>query len=431
MPFTLTMPKLSPTMEEGTITKWFKKEGDFVEAGELVIEVATDKASIEHSALDEGFLRKILVGENGEAIVNQPIAIFTEAKDESIEGYEPEGTMPTEEEVVEEVVEEGEAPKAAPKAAKGGAMAQPSFVPEPPLEDYRFEFPGESCGERLRASPLARKLAKEKGLDVASVKGSGPGGRVVAADLDKAQTSSLAAFGRREMPEVAPGTFEEQKLTPMRKIISQRLQETKTFVPHFYVTEDIDASRMVDLRGQLKTQDIKVTFNDFVVRACAIALRKHPIINSSFNTDTQAIVEYKTIDVSIAVSVDGGLITPIVRHADYKNLGQLSAEIKSLVKKARAQKLESHEYRGGSFTISNLGMYGIPEFHAIINPPQGAILAVGGINDVPVVKNGAVVPGKVMRMNLSVDHRVIDGAAAAEFLRTVKGLLESPAALLL
>jgi len=431
MPFTLTMPKLSPTMTEGSIVKWHKNVGDYVEAGELLIEVASDKATIEFNALDEGWLRKILIKEGGEAFVNQPIAVFTEEKDEDIEGYKSEGEVPTKEEapVVEEV-EAAEVPPPAPMAA-AATMVQPTFAPEPPMEGYTFALPTETIEGRVKASPLARRLARERGLDIASVKGSGPGGRVVSRDLEGAQPSGAAAFGRQEVPTTIPGTYDDVKMTPMRKIIAQRLQETKTFVPHFYITMDIDAEALCATREQLKSQDIKVTFNDFVVRGCALALRKHPVINSSFNTETQSIAEYKTIDISIAVSVDGGLITPIVRHADYKNLGQLSVEIKALVKRAREYKLEPHEYRGGSFTVSNLGMYGVPEFTAVINPPQGAILAVGGIKEVPVIKEGNIVPGKVMRCNISVDHRVIDGAAAAEFLRTLKDYLENPALLLL
>lgn len=437
MPFTLTMPKLSPTMTEGTIVKWHKKEGDFVEAGDLIIEVATDKATIEYNALDAGFLRKILVAEGAEASVNQAVAVFSGKKDEDISGYKPEGEEPAKAAApvapaapTAGAAAPAEAP-AAPTAPSMG-MVQAVFVPEPPLEGYMFSLPGvETPQERLKASPLARKLAREKGLDLSTVKGTGPGGRIVARDLEKAQPSGMMAFYKREVPTIPPGTYEEKKMSPMRKVIAQRLQETKTFIPHFYVTMEVDAEPMGLIREQLKTQEIKVTFNDFVVRGCALALRKHPVVNSSYNSVTGAVVEYKTIDISVAVSVEGGLITPIVRHADYKNLGQLSQEIKVLAKRARDQKLEMQEYKGGSFTVSNLGMYGVTEFNAILNPPQGALLAVAAIRDVPVVKNGAVVPGKRMNMTLSVDHRVIDGAAAAEFLKTLKDLLENPALLLL
>ncbi|SCC90193.1 Dihydrolipoyllysine-residue acetyltransferase component of pyruvate dehydrogenase complex [Chlamydiales bacterium SCGC AG-110-P3] len=437
MPFTLTMPKLSPTMSEGTITAWHKTVGDHVEAGDLIIEVATDKATVEHCALDEGFLRKILIDAGQEAIVNQPIAIFTEAKDESIDGYEPEGITAVAEEALaaedtasgNEEEEPAECQKPA-KMAAGAALALPVFAPEPPLLDYKHAIGRSGASDRLVASPLARRLAEEKGLDINTVKGTGPRGRIMARDLEMAQSSGVVAFSRRKGPTMAPGTYEELPLSPMRKSIANRLQEAKTFIPHFYTEQEVDAVPMADLRNQLKSGGVKVTYNDFVMRGCALALKKHPVINSGFNTETQSIVQYNTIDISVAVSVDGGLITPIVRHADYKNIGELSVEVKALARRARDGKLESHEYRGGSFTVSNLGMYGITKFSAIINPPQGAILAVGGISDVAAVKDGAIVPGKRMTCTLSADHRVIDGSAAAEFLCSLKGFLENPGLLL-
>ncbi len=431
MPFTLTMPKLSPTMEEGTLTKWHKKVGDRIKAGDVVFEVATDKATVEYNSLDDGWLRQIIVNEGQEAIVNQAVAILTENQDESIEGYVPEG-LPPKSKVPPPAEKKEEAPtaEAAPKPV-GGALQQPAFVPETPLESYEFEEPTGAAPERIAASPLARKLAKEKGIDLSTVKGSGPGHRIVSRDLDLGQPAAISTFGRREAPHIPPGTYEEEPLTPMRKIIGSRLQESKTFIPHFYVTQEIMADPMAEAREQLKNGGIKVSFNDFVTRATALALRQHPEINSGFNSVNSSIIRFKTIDISTAVSLPTGLITPIVRHADYKNLGQLSAEIKRLAGRAREGKLKREEYVGGSFTISNLGMYGISEFIAVINPPQAAILAVGGIEDRPIVKNGHVVAGKTMRITLSVDHRVIDGSQAAQFLKALKGLLESPAVLIL
>ncbi len=423
------MPKLSPTMEAGTLVAWHKKEGDFVESGETVIEVATDKATVEHAALDEGYLRKVLISDGGEAQVNQPLAIFTETADESIDGYEPAGVPVPEEEVAEEQDSEGKTAEAPRKIAAAGAMAQPAFEPEPPLEDYSFGSRGASA--HLLASPLAKKVAKEKGLDLTTVKGSGPRGRVMSRDLDLAQPDATVNFGDRGYPEHVPGSYEEQALTPMRKIVGERLQEAKTFIPHFYVTQKFDAQPMVKARAELKEYGVKVTYNDFIMRASALALREHPVINSGFNSVNQTIVNYKTIDIGVAVSVDGGLYTPIVRHADYKSIGEISAEVKSLAKRARGHSLEPQEYKGGSFTVSNLGMYGISEFSAVINPPQGAILAVGGLIEEPVVKNGEVVTGKTMSVTLSSDHRVIDGAAAADFLRTLRKYLEAPSGLLL
>jgi pyruvate dehydrogenase E2 component (dihydrolipoamide acetyltransferase) len=430
MPFTLTMPKLSPTMEAGTLLKWRKKVGEHFQVGDVLFEVATDKATVEHSSLDEGYLRKILIEEGQEAVINQPMAICTETKDESIAGYEPEGVKPpTEkpEEPKEEKIEE-EKPKA-PVAAKpsSGALQQPKFVPEPPLEAYEFAAPS----EKLRASPLARKLAKEKGLDLTTVKGTGPHHRIMSRDLDLSQPKARVTFGAREIPSIPPGTYEEEALTPMRKIIGQRLQESKTFIPHFYVTQAVDAERMVALRQELKNMGLSVSFNDLVVRATALALRVHPGINSGFNSVNQTIIRFKTIDISIAVSIESGLITPIVRYADYKNLGQLAVEVKYLAQKARLGKLEREEYMGGSFTISNLGMYGISAFVGVINPPQAALLAVAGIEECAVVKDGMLAPGKRMNLTLSADHRVIDGAEAAKFLKELQQILENPSILLI
>lgn len=433
MPFTLTMPKLSPTMEEGTITKWRKQEGDLVKAGDVLIEVATDKATVEHSALDDGWLRKILIKEGQSAVVNQPIAIFTEKREESIEGYVPEGVTPqAKPQPTEAAPAEEEKPAIeSVRPAAGAGLTQPAFVPEPPLKNYQFSAPTGEISERLTASPLARKIAKEKGIDLTTVKGTGPQGRIVARDLELGQPATVVTFGRRETPTLAPGSYEEVPLTPMRKIIGQRLQESKTFIPHFYVTQEIQAERLISIRNELAAIGIKITYNDLVIRACALALREHPEMNTGFNSVNQSVIQFQTIDIAVAVSLPTGLITPIIRHADYKNLGQISSEMKSLAIRARDGKLAREEYMGGSFTISNIGMFGIHEFKAIINPPQAAILAVGGIIDQPVVKEGAVVAGKVMKCTLSADHRVLDGTDAAKFMRTLQKFLENPSILVL
>jgi len=434
MPFTVTMPKLSPTMEEGTIVKWRKKEGDLVKSGETLLEIATDKATVEHNALDEGWLRKILIKEGEPAVVNQAIAIFTEKKEESIEGYQPEGQAPAPAKAEPSKKEEPtaaakEAFPPVPKAA--GAMQQPAFVPEPPLDRYVFSGPQTENSGRLRASPLAKKLAEEKGIDLTTVRGTGPSGRILSRDLDLGQPATVVTFGRRETPSIAPGTYEEVPLTPMRKIIAQRLQESKTFIPHFYCTQEVLADKMISLRTELGSVGIKLSFNDFIMRASALSLREHPDVNSGFNSVTNSLIRFKTIDIAVAVSIEAGLITPIVRHADYKNLGQISQEVKQLASRARDGKLSREEYVGGSFTVSNLGMYGISEFVAIINPPQAAILAVGGIEERAVVKDGHLIPGKTMKLTLSADHRVLDGADAAKFLKTLQKYLESPSLLLL
>ncbi len=422
------MPKLSPTMEEGTIAKWHKKEGDRVNPGDLLVEVATDKATVEYNALDEGYLRKVLVPNGGQAVVNQPIAIFTEKADESIEGYKAEGVessaVPKKGAAVPP--KKGTPAKAVVAAAVG---QQPSFAPEPPLEKYEFPFPTGGPGH-IAASPLAKKMAKEKGIDLSTVKGSGPGGRVTSRDLDLAQPDQIVSFGKREMPTEVPGAFEEIALTPMRKVIAQRLQQAKTYIPHIYVRQEIDVAPLFEAREQLKNGNIKITFNDLIIRACALALREHPQANSGFDSTNQSIIFFKTIDISVAVMVEGGLITPIIRHADYKNLGEISLEVKEIAARARAGKLKPEEYKGGSFTVSNMGMLGVTDFAAIINPPQAAILAIGGIEECARVKNGTVIAGKRMNVILSADHRVLDGAEAAKFIKSVQKYLENPVLLL-
>jgi len=427
MPFTLTMPKLSPTMEEGTIAKWHVKEGDHVASGDVLMEVATDKATVEHNALDEGYIRKILVPEGGEVRVNHAIAIFTESADESIEGYEPEGEKaPAPKE--EAPSKEGEAKEEAPAAATapiGSAMQQPAFAPPPPLEGYTFEGSTKPIKGRIPASPLARKLAQEKGIDLSSIKGSGPRGRITSKDLATGAQEGLVSFAHKK-PTLAPGSYEEEPLTQMRKVIGRRLQESKTFIPHFYVAQEMDAEPMIKLREQFKAGGLRVTFNDLIVRATALSLKKHPEINSGFNTVNNTLVRYKTIDIAIGVSIPDGLITPIVRHADYKNLVEISSEVRSLAKKARDGKLAPEEFTGGSFTISNLGMFGVRDFIAVINPPQAAILAIGGIQEKPVVRSGQITAGKTMAFTLASDHRVIDGVDAAKFLATLQLFIENP-----
>ncbi|MCH9626609.1 MAG: Dihydrolipoyllysine-residue acetyltransferase component of pyruvate dehydrogenase complex [Chlamydiales bacterium] len=417
MPFTVTMPKLSPTMEEGTIAKWHKKEGEFVEADTLLLEITTDKATVEYNALDAGWLRKILLPEGSAARVNDPLAIFTEQESEAFE-------LPSEAPPKKEgPVQREEAISEAPPTTV--VSQQPVFAPEPPLEGVFAEVPK----GKVRASPLARLLAKKRNLDLTTLQGTGPGGRITSRDLERAQRAGIVTFGRRETPTHPAGHYNEVPLTPMRKVIARRLQESKSFIPHFYVKQSVDAGPMVQQREQLKTLGLKVTFNDMILRASALALREHPGVNTGYNSVNQTIVQFNTVDISVAVTFEGGLITPIIRHADFKNIGELSVEARALAERAREGKLKEHEYKGGSFCISNLGMFGITEFTAVINPPQSAILAIGGISDQPVVKDGKVVPGKQLVLTLSADHRVIDGALAAQFLKTVQMLLENPVSL--
>jgi len=417
------MPKLSPTMDEGAIAKWHKKEGEFVKANELLLEIATDKATIEYNALDEGWLRKILTPEKGVAKINQPIAIFAATQDESIAELLEKAKPKPEEKVTEEV----KFMKEEKVAVAFAPLQQPAFIPEPPFEKVSFVLPE----PHPKATPYAKELAKEKGVDLSTVAGTGPGGRIISEDVEKAQPQGVATFGRREIPEIPAGTYEEIPLSPMRRIIARRLQESKSFIPHFYVKQTIDAEPLVVLREQLKQFDLPVTYNDILIRGAALALRQHPEVNRGFNSVNQTMIQFKTIDISVAVSVEEGLITPIIRYADFKNLGQISVEARHLIDKARRHKLEEHEYKGGSFSVSNLGMYGIAEFSAVLNPPQAAILAIGGIEEVPVVKDNEIVIGKKLALVLSADHRVIDGALAATFLKTLKKILENPSVVLL
>ena len=401
MPFTVTMPKLSPTMEEGNIVKWLRKEGTYVKEGDAFIEIATDKSTVEHAALDGGWLRKILVQEGQSAQVNQAIAIFTEQENESIEGYQPEGISLT------------------PESAQEHKKQPDSNVEKSSLEP----------ATRIKASPLARKVAKKQGLNLNLVKGSGPKGRIMSRDLVFASPS--ATMKQQELPKRAVGEFEEETLSPMRKVIAQRLQDAKSFIPHFYCAQEVQMDKIVSLREELISLGIKLSFNDFILLATALDLIEHPQVNSGFNPKSRTIMRFKTIDIAIAVSIPDGLITPIVRLADYKNLQELSKEVKSLAVKAQTNKLKPKEYEGGSFTISNLGMYGISEFVAIINPPQAAILAVGAVEEKPIVVDQKIVIGKTLKLQLSVDHRVLDGVDAAKFLKTLQKYLEAPSMLLL
>lgn len=425
MPITITMPALSPTMTKGVIAAWLKKEGEKVEVGDVLCEITTDKSTVEFQSIEEGYLRKIVVSEKGSAVINQGIAVLTATKDEDIANYKLEEPNLKKAAPKQEATEEREEKKEERK--EGSAISIASFTPSPPKTWYRLPEREEGIPH---ASPLAKKLAKEKGLLLSSVKGSGPEGRVIAKDLEFAQKEGLSSYLRNDTPILAPGTYEEEELTPVRQIIGDRLQASKMTIPHYYLVDEIHADRMIDLRSQLKELGIKVSFNDFIIRATAIALKKHPIINSGYNSQDNKIIRFKTVDISMAVSIPEGLITPIIFHADRKNLVELSEEASILAKKARNGALKPEEYQGGSFTISNIGMYGISSFSAVINPPQAAILAVGAIKEKAIVKNSKIEIGNILKVTLSSDHRVIDGVDAAEFLVTLRRLLENPAALI-
>ena len=416
MPIPVLMPALSPTMTEGTLAKWLKGEGDSVVSGDIIAEVETDKATMEVEAVEEGVLGRILIGEGTEGVpINTPIAVLLEEGEDSsaAEGFSGDAAPAA-------------APAAAPEAAPAPAPA-PAAAPAP-----------RANGARIIASPLARRMAEQAGIDLGAVNGSGPRGRIVKRDIEAAIAGGTAPAAAAPAPAVAAPTpvpagaaVTEQPNSGMRKVIAQRLQESKQTIPHFYLSVDCEIDDLLKIRKDLngRSDDIKLSVNDFVVRALALALRKVPEANASWG-DAASLL-YNTVDVSVAVAVDGGLVTPVVRNADNKGLAQISAEMKDFAARAREGKLAPEEYQGGSFSVSNLGMFGIKEFSAIINPPQAGILAVGAGEQRPVVKDGALSVATVMSCTLSGDHRVVDGAVGARLLAAFKALIEDPPTMLL
>ncbi len=430
MPTEILMPALSPTMEEGTLAKWLVKEGDTVASGDLLAEIETDKATMEFEAVDEGVIGKILVAEGTEGVkVNSPIAVLL-ADGESADDI---GAAPA------------AAPAEAPKAEETkAAAATPSAAAPAPAAATT------DSGDRIFSSPLARRIAADKGLDLKSIKGSGPRGRIVKADVEnataapKAEAAAPAAAAPAAAPAAAapagPSTdavlkmyegrqFEEKKLDGMRKTIAARLTEAKQTIPHFYLRRDIKLDALLKFRSQLNKQlegrGVKLSVNDFIIKASALALQAVPTANAVWAGDR--VLELKPSDVAVAVAIDGGLFTPVLKDAEMKSLSALSAEMKDLAKRARERKLAPHEYQGGSFAISNLGMFGIDNFDAVINPPHGAILAVGAGVKKPIVNaDGEIEVATVMSVTLSVDHRVIDGALGAELLKAIADNLENP-----
>jgi pyruvate dehydrogenase E2 component (dihydrolipoamide acetyltransferase) len=420
MPIQVLMPALSPTMTEGTLAKWLKAEGDTVEPGDIIAEVETDKATMEIEAIDDGVVGKILIEEGTEAVpINTPIAVILEEGEDSSA-------------IQESAPSNGAAaatPEPAPAASAPVAAPVPAAAPAPVRKD----------GERIFVSPLARRMAEQAGLDLATLSGSGPRGRIVKRDIEAAVAGGGAAAPAPSAPAAAPAPVSlpadaavtEIPNSNMRKVIAKRLSESKQTVPHFYLSVDCEIDRLLEMRKDLngRSDAYKLSVNDFVVRAVALALRKVPAANAVW-TDA-ATLQYNTVDVSVAVAVDGGLITPVVRNADAKGLAAISEEMKDFAERARDGKLAPEEYQGGGFSVSNLGMYGIREFSAIINPPQSGILAVGAGEQRPVVKDGALAVATVMTCTLSGDHRVIDGAVGAEFLAAYKVLIEDPLTMLL
>ncbi len=419
----IEMPKLSDTMEEGVIAKWNVKEGDKVNSGDVIAEVETDKATMEVEVFDGGTVLKILVSEGDAVPLGGTMAIIGEEGEDISDLLDGEESSAAGKEKAEE--------KEKKSTDKSEEEAKKEDTFDPILEDVN-EKESEpeadtSDDERIKASPLAKKMAKEKGVDLKSVKGSGPEGRIVKRDIENYEPeakkpAAAVSFDSEESEDI--------KISQMRKTIARRLSESKFTNPHFYETIDIDMEPAIKARTDLnEVSDVKISFNDIEVKACAAALRRHPAVNSSWLDDV--IRKHGDVHVAVAVAIDEGLMTPVIRHADKKNLRQISAETRELAGLARDRKLQPEQMEESTFTISNLGMFGIEEFTAIINPPNACILAVGAIRDVPVVKNGEVVPGKKMKVTLSSDHRVVDGAKAADFLNTLRQMLENPLTMLL
>jgi pyruvate dehydrogenase E2 component (dihydrolipoamide acetyltransferase) len=402
------MPKLSDTMTEGVVAAWHKKVGDKVKSGELLAEIETDKATMEFESFVDGVLLYIGIQKGQSAPVDSLLAIFgKEGEDVSAliaSGSQPVAAAPT--------------AVAAPTPSPAPAPAAVAVAPAP------VAVQAVSSNGQLKASPLAKKMAESKGISLQHLQGSGDGGRIVKRDVDAFQPGTMT------LPAAAGvESFTEEHVSQMRKTIARRLAESKFSAPHFYLTMEIDMDNAIASRTSINaTADVKVSFNDMVIKACAMALTKHPKINSSWRENTIRYNQH--VHIGVAVAVEEGLLVPVVRFADTKGLATINAEVKTFAEKAKSKKLQPSDWEGNTFTISNLGMFGIDEFTAIINPPDACILAVGGIKQVPVVKNGAVVPGNVMKVTLSCDHRVVDGASGAAFLQQVKSYLEQPVMML-
>jgi pyruvate dehydrogenase E2 component (dihydrolipoamide acetyltransferase) len=448
----ILMPALSPTMTEGTLARWLKKEGDQIKAGDVIAEIETDKATMEVEAVDEGVLGKILVDDGTEGVlVNAPIAVMVDAG-EAV----PSGAVPST--VRTPAPPASQTPEASASANQGqqpAAPPPPEAKRSPPAPATRAPAPATNghdvaAGERVFASPLARRMARQAGIDLSALKGSGPNGRIVRADIDAARKGGAPApltapaapvAAPAAAPVARPATViaAPHKLVPhssMRKVIARRLAEAKATIPHFYVSMDIEIDALIDLMKQLNAKAptegpgaYSITINDLVIKAAAATLRQVPTANASWTDD--GMVFYDDVDISVAVAIPDGLITPIIRKADQKGLATISREMKDLAGRARAGKLKPEEFQGGGFSISNMGMFGVSEFAAIINPPQGAILAVAAGQKRPVVKNDALAIATVMTCTLSVDHRVVDGALGAQWLRAFKRVVEDPLSLLL
>lgn len=406
------MPKLSDTMEEGTILKWVRKEGEKVKQGETIVEIESDKADMELEAYDSGVLRKIIVPEGGKAPIGALIAIIGDP-DEDISTLL--SAAPTAEQRAPASAGKKAPSPSVATATPGTAAPEPAPVAPPAPQDGK-----------VKASPLAKRLAKEHSINLSTVPGSGPLGRVIKRDIEGILSGKVAV--RKTVAAIVPGTAEDVPLSPIRKTIAKRMSESKLTAPHFYVTVDIDMEPAMAFREQINNAtDLKLSFTDIIIKAAAAALMKHPQVNGTYLGDTMR--QYHYAHIGVAVALDDGLVTPVIRNCEQKRIDQINRELRDLVERARNRKLKSDEYQGSTFTISNLGMFGVEDFVAIINPPEGAILAIGSIVERPVVKNGVIVVGHTMKTTISADHRIIDGAIAARFLQDFKKFMENPAAL--
>jgi pyruvate dehydrogenase E2 component (dihydrolipoamide acetyltransferase) len=418
------MPKMSDTMTEGVVVKWHKKTGDKVKIGELVAEIETDKATMEFESYFDGVLLYIGIEEGKAAPVDSILAVIGK------EGEDYKAQLAAEQ------AKDAAATTAAPTPAVAAPAAAPKPSPTPAPTPVAAPAPRPAevvavngSDERLKASPLAKRLASEKGVDIAMLKGSGEHGRIVKRDIEWFKPGTFVQSSTLGQQAVTKESFEEVAVSQMRKTIARRLAESKFTAPHFYLTMDIDMDAVVGARESINSINAtKISFNDFVIKAAATALRQHPAVNSSWLGDRIRFNHH--IHIGVAVAVEDGLLVPVVRFADSKTLSNINAEVKTFAQKAKDKKLQPADWEGNTFTISNLGMYNIEEFTAIINPPDACILAVGAIKQVPVVKNGNVQPGNVMKVTLSCDHRVVDGVVGSKFLNTFKALLENPVVLL-
>jgi pyruvate dehydrogenase E2 component (dihydrolipoamide acetyltransferase) len=416
------MPKLSDTMTEGVVAEWTKKVGDTVASGEVLAEIETDKATMEFESFYDGVLLHIGVDKGQAAPVNAILAIIGE-KGEDISGILAGNSTPSAPAKEEKKEEKAATPAPSPEPVKETA---PVAKPQPASAPVTTS----TADGRVVASPLAKKLASEKGIDINAVPGTGEGGRIVKRDVDHYVPYDAPARPSFSTAQAGVESYTDEPVSQMRKVIARRLAESKFSAPHFYLTLDIDMDNAIAARKALNaTEGVKISFNDMVIKAVALSLRLHPAVNSAWLGDV--IRRNQHVHIGVAVAVEEGLLVPVVRFADTKGFVQIGEEVREFAKKAKDKKLQPSEWEGNTFTISNLGMFGIEEFTAIINPPDSCILAVGGIKEVPVVKNGQVVPGNVMKVTLSCDHRVVDGASGAAFLQTFKGYLENPVTMLL